>query len=117
MLEWSEYIDNAERNAPLDTAEQWTVIIVNLSIAAQIADGAGYGRGYVSVFIFFGVWLSLLALYAMAVGYAQTRSWRAETYKRIADAQSRNEEERIRLVCAKMLREAGLADPLHATRS
>jgi hypothetical protein len=54
---------------------------------------------------------------AFAGGQAVSRSWSADTYKRRAEAQSREEEERIRVVCAKMLYDTDLLNPSRAAPS
>jgi hypothetical protein len=117
MLGWSEYIENAERLASLNASERWTVNGVNALLAGQTVAWAGYGPSWVSAIIFVGTWLGLTFLLAFAAGQAVSRSWSADTYKRKAEAQSREEEEGIRVVCAKMLYDTGLLNPSRAAPS
>jgi hypothetical protein len=108
MLEWSDYIDDAERNAKIQITEQWTVNGINAVIAIQVADAAGYGHSWVSALIFIGVWFGLVALWAWLSSQAASKSWSAEAYDRKVKAKGKEEEKRIRLVCAQMLSEAGV---------
>jgi hypothetical protein len=62
MLEWSEYIENAERLASLNASERWTVNGVNALLAGQTVAWAGYGPGWASAIIFVGTWLALTFL-------------------------------------------------------
>jgi len=107
-MDQSEYIENAERTARLVISEHWTVTGVNFLVAGQVVAGIGYGRGWMSAIILFGVWFGLTCLWGLASSKAAYKSWSEGAYKRKIDAQHTEEEDRMRQVCAKMLYENGL---------
>jgi hypothetical protein len=108
MLEWSDYVDNAERNAKLEITERWTVNGVNALLAWHAVEWAGYGRGWMSALIFFGVWFGLTGVWSLIASEAASRSWSSEAYLRKIEDTRREEDEHIRWVCRRMLHDTGL---------
>ena len=89
MLEWTDYIENAERNTRLEVSERWTVNGVNVLIAWQTVAWAGYGDGWASFIIFFGVWFGLTFVLADIASREVSKSWSSEAYMRKIEAPRR----------------------------